>query len=449
MNALAALGPTMTPAPAWGTSLWIARNRPPPATAPFQGTLDTDIAIVGAGAAGTSLAFHLAAAGSEAVVLEASRQPFAATAASAGVIAPQLVRNTPASVIARLGAEGGERFLRLVAVAGQRLFDLATGEGIACDAQAHGFLNPVAGGEGEERLRSLIAEWAPFRQDLELADAARTRSLTGALGYSACLVDPTGGGVDPVAFVQGLAARTPSEKVAMFRDSPVVSLMRRGGGWEVRTAGGVVTARRVVLCAGGGNAGLHPALKKTLLPLAVYQVATARLPAAMRRGILPYGQALTDTSTDVFSIRFDGEGRLITALPASRDMSREELDRAINDRLIAVLLAYERTPLEFGWRGVAWLNPSLLPRLTAVEDGLIAIQACNGRGLALNTALGADLALWLHAPGAHQTALPLEPPRPIAGYAFARHMPGLMMTAAGIARGVVRFMAPQNSQRTP
>ena len=235
----------------------------------------------------------------------------------------------------------------------------------------------------------------------------------------------------------------------MFRDSPVVSLMRRGGGWEVRTAGGVVTARRVVLCAGGGNAGLHPALKKTLLPLAVYQVATARLPAAMRRGILPYGQALTDTSTDVFSIRFDGEGRLITALPASRDMSREELDRAINDRLIAVLLAYERTPLEFGWRGVAWLNPSLLPRLTAVEDGLIAIQACNGRGLALNTALGADLALWLHAPGAHQTALPLEPPRPIAGYAFARHMPGLMMTAAGIARGVVRFMAPQNSQRSP
>ncbi len=433
------------PAPAWGTSLWIARNPPPPVSAPFRGTLDTDIAIIGAGAAGTSLAFHLAVGGGEAVVLEAARQPFAATAASAGVIAPQLVRNTPAGVIARLGAEAGGRFLRLLADAGRRLFDLVAGEGIACDAQPHGFLNPVAGEEGVERLRALVAEWAPFRQDLELADAARTRALTGARGYSACLIDPTGGGIDPVAFVQGLAARTPAARVALFRESPVISIIRQGAGWAVRTAEGVLTARRVVLCAGGGNARLHRALKKTLLPLAVYQVATAPLPAAMRQGILPAGHALTDTSADVFSIRFDGAWRLITALPAARDMSRDELDRAINDRLVATLPAYGRTPLAFGWKGVAWLNPTLLPRLTAVEDGLIAVQACNGRGLAVNTALGADLAAWLLAPDGGPPALPLEPPRPIAGYAFARHMPGLMMAAASLAR----FFAPKSSQRTP
>jgi len=225
----------------------------------------------------------------------------------------------------------------------------------------------------------------------------------------------------------------------------VVSVTRRGAGWAVRTAGGTLTARRVVLCAGGGNARLHPALKKTLLPLAVYQVATAPLPLAMRRQILPGGQALTDASADVFSIRFDGEGRLITALPAVRDLSRDDLDGAINDRLAAALPAYGRTPLEFGWKGVAWLNPTLLPRLTAVEDGLIAVQACNGRGLALNTAMGADLALWLMAPGVHQTALPLEPAQPIPGYAFARHMPGLVMAAGGLARGVARLMAPRNS----
>jgi len=443
-----ALDAPREPGPAWGTSLWIARNTPPPAGAPFRGTLDTDIAIIGAGAAGASLAFHLAASGGEGVVLEAARQPFAATAASAGVIAPQLVRNSPAGVIARLGPEAGGRFLRLVAGAGRRLFDLARAEGIDCDAQGHGFLNPVTGQDGAERLRSLIAEWAPFRQDLELADAGRTRALTGAEAYSACLIDPTGGGVDPVAFVQGLAARTSAAKVAMFRESPVISVTRRGAGWTVRTAEGVLTARRVVLCAGGGNARLHRALKKTLLPLAVYQVATAPLPSRVRRGILPAGQALTDTSADVFSIRFDGAGRLITALPAARDMSREELDRVINDRLVATLPAYERTPLQFGWKGVAWLNPTLLPRLTALEEGLIAVQACNGRGLALNTALGADLAAWLLAPEAGPPALPLEPPRPIAGYAFARHMPGLMMAAAGLGRGAVRLMSAYKNQRT-
>jgi glycine/D-amino acid oxidase-like deaminating enzyme len=433
---------------AWGASLWIAQNPPPPAGPAFPGTLDTDIAIIGAGAAGTSLAFHLAAGGGEAVVLEAARQPFAATAASAGVIAPQLVRNTPTSVMERLGVEAGGRFLRLLAGAGRNLFDLARTERIVCDAQGHGFLNPVTGEDGPERLRALISQWALFRRDLELADAARTRALTGAEGYSACLIDPTGGGIDPVAFVQGLSERTPAAKVATFRDSPVISVTRRGSGWAVRTAEGVLTARRVVLCAGGANGRLHRALQKTLLPLAVYQVATAPLPSGMRRGILPGGHALTDTSSDVFSIRLDGAGRLITALPAVRDMSRDELDRVINDRLVAALPAYERTPLEFGWKGVAWLNPTLLPRLTQVDDGLIAVQACNGRGLALNTALGADLAAWLLAPDAGPPALPLEPPRPIAGYAFARHMPGLMMAAAGLARGAVRLVAPQTSRRT-
>ncbi len=445
MSLALALDTPTDPDAAWGTSLWIAQNPPPPVGAPFRGTLDTDIAIIGAGAAGASLAFHLAAGGGEAVVLEAARQPFAATAASAGVVAPQLVRNTPDGVIARLGAEAGERFLRLLADAGRRLFALAKGEGIDCDAQDHGFLNPVAGEDGAERLRALISQWAPFRQDLELADAARTRALTGAEGYRACLIDPTGGGVDPVALVQGLAARTPAAKVAVFRESPVISVTRRGAGWTVRTAEGVLNARRVVLCAGGGNARLHRALKKTLLPLAVYQVATAPLSAGTRRGILPAGHALTDTSADVFSIRFDGAGRLITALPAVRDMSREELDRAINERLVATLPAYERTALAFGWKGVAWLNPTLLPRLTLVEEGLIAIQACNGRGLALNTALGADLAAWLLAPDVSPPALPLEPPRPIPGFAFARHMPGLMMAAAGVAR----VFAPQKSRGSP
>jgi glycine/D-amino acid oxidase-like deaminating enzyme len=239
-----------------------------------------------------------------------------------------------------------------------------------------------------------------------------------------------------VAFVQGLAKRTSAAKVAIFRESPVRSVTRQGAGWAVRTAEGVLTARRVVLCAGGGNARLHRALRKTLLPLAVYQVATDPLPLAQRRAILPGGQSLTDASADVFSIRFDGAGRLISALAAAREMSRQELDQAVNDRLIAALPAFARTPLAYGWKGVAWLNPTLLPRLMAVEEGLFAVQACNGRGLALNTALGADLAAWLLAPDAGPLALPLTRPRAIAGYVFARHMPGLMIAAAGLARRV-------------
>jgi len=397
-----------------------------------------DVAIVGAGVAGLSLGFHLASTGTQAVILEAARETAGATATSGGIVAPQLVRNTPAGVLASLGQERGSRFLRLLAESGRYLFDLVRSQEIECAAQTAGFLNPARGVEGVERLERVIEEWAPFRQDLTLADADETRALTGCEGYEACLVDASGGGLDPVAFVQGLAQRLPPSLVQIYRESPVVSVARRGSRWVVTTANGTVSARRVVLCANGGNSGLHPALAKTVLPLPVYEVATSPLPPAVRDAILPLGHTLTDSSADVFSIRFDPESRLITACSALRELSCDDLSQRINSRLVAAIPAYEETPLEFGWKGTAWLASSLLPRVVAVDEGLFAVQACNGRGLALNTIIGREVARMLEAPGAYDPQVPLEPPRPVRGYTLARHIPGLMMAGAALGKTALR-----------
>jgi glycine/D-amino acid oxidase-like deaminating enzyme len=221
----------------------------------------------------------------------------------------------------------------------------------------------------------------------------------------------------------------------------VTSLARRNHRWVLTTPQGTLTARRVVLCANGANQALHPGLARTVLPLTVYQVATAPLPASMRAAILPGGQALTDSSANVFSIRFDGEGRLITAWPAMGELGAGALNRAINDRLAASLPAWRETPLAYGWRGVAWMNASLLPRITVVDEDLFAVQACNGRGLALNAIIGREVAGMLQAPGAYRPAIPLGRPAPIPGYVLARHMPGLIIAGAGLGRAAARGAA--------
>ncbi len=417
-----------------GTSLWQAVNPPPPPAVPLHGKISTDVLIVGAGVAGLSLGLHLGSRHTDTVILESDNDATAATSASAGIIAPQLVRTTPDAVLASLGAETGARMLRMIAESGRYTFELIERLGIECGARPSGFLNPVAGRHGASSHAQLIDQWRPYRDDLSLIEGAEVRAVSGTRGYSAAIVDPSGGSLDPLAYSRGLARAIRTGGVLMHYDSRVVALTRSGDRWLARTPSGEVTARRVVLCANGGNATLHPALAQTILPLPVCEVATHPLPASMREKILPRGHALTDSSTDVFSIRFDTVGRLITACPGRQNIDYEQIDQLINRRLMSLIPDYRSTPLEYVWQGTAWLNSSLLPRVLLVDTGLMAVQACNGRGIAINTIIGRELARWLSVPNEGQPLVPLERPRRVTGFIFARYLPEIMMGGAAIAK---------------
>jgi glycine/D-amino acid oxidase-like deaminating enzyme len=417
-----------------GTSLWKAVNPPPPPAIPLHGRISTDVLIVGAGIAGLSLGLHLSAERTDSVILESENDTNAATGASAGIIAPQLVRTTPNAVLKRLGSDTGTRVLRMIAESGRYTFGLIDQLNIECGARQSGFLNPVAGPQGARGHAQLVEEWRPFRDDLRWIDGAEVRALSGCRGYSAAIVDSTGGSLDPLAYGRGLAKAIRASGQPLHHNSRVLSLTRSGDGWLAQTPSGEVSARRVVLCANGGNATLHPSLAQTILPLPVCEVATQPLPASMREKILPNDHALTDSSTNVFSIRFDPAGRLITACPGRHKIDYAQINQLINQRLEALIPDYRSTPLEYIWQGTAWLNSSLLPRVLLVEDGLMAVQACNGRGIGLNTIIGRELGRWLANPSDGLPMVPIEKPRRVAGFIFARYLPELMMGGAAIAK---------------
>jgi glycine/D-amino acid oxidase-like deaminating enzyme len=420
---------------AFGTSLWTAANPPPSAASSLEGRLSTDVLVVGAGVAGLSLGLHLAAGHVDTVILESGDEADGATIVSAGVIAPQLVRTTPDAVLESLGADSGARLLRMIAESGRYTFGLIERLGIECSARSLGFLNPATGPHGAKAQARIVQEWRPFREDLRLIEGAEVAAVSGVRGYSAAVVDPSGGSLDPLAYSRGLSNAVRSGGDAhLYYNSRVLTLTRSADGWLAKTASGEVNARRVVLCANGGNATLHPALERTVLPLPVCEVATRPLPAAMRAAILPQGHSLTDSSTDVFSIRFDTDGRLITACPGREKLDYEQIEQLINRRLVSLIPEYRRTPLEYLWQGTAWLNSSLLPRVILVDEDLMAVQACNGRGIAINTIIGRELGRWMSSPTGDLPLVPLDKPRRITGFIFARYLPELMMGGAAIAK---------------
>jgi glycine/D-amino acid oxidase-like deaminating enzyme len=135
-------------AAAIGTSLWKAANPPAPPAPFLEGRISTDVLIVGAGVAGLSLGLHLANKHLDTVILESGGDASGATIASAGVIAPQLVRTTPDAVLQNLGNDSGARLLRMIAESGRYTFELIDRLGIECGACSSGFLNPVTGLQG-------------------------------------------------------------------------------------------------------------------------------------------------------------------------------------------------------------------------------------------------------------------------------------------------------------
>jgi glycine/D-amino acid oxidase-like deaminating enzyme len=190
-----------------------------------------------------------------------------------------------------------------------------------------------------------------------------------------------------------LAEAAIRQGAAIYSHSPVNKLACHSDGWRVVTASGHLDAKRVVLAANGGNAALHAGMKRTVLPLRVFEFATAPLSAEQRASILPQGGSFTDKHSYLFTGRYDKEGRLIGAFPDFFIKRSEKcLYGEAKRRLVRHFPILERVPIEYLWHGTAWINPSLLPKIYELGEGAFAIQACNGRGLATNTVLGKEMA---------------------------------------------------------
>jgi glycine/D-amino acid oxidase-like deaminating enzyme len=412
------------------SSLWERITPSGPQPEPFSGESDVDIAIVGGGIAGLSVALHAARAGMRPILLEGLRIGAGATGASAGIVAPQLVRATPSSILERLGSQRGARFLQLLADAGNYTFGLIRDHALDCAAHQSGLLVPTRSDAAMRRFEATIAQWRPYRTDLMLLDAARLQSISGCRGYAGALLDPSGGGLNPLAYARELARVAQAAGALICEQSRVLELVRDAGVWRLRLARGEVRAARVVLAANGGNPELHPALKNTVIPLPVHEVATEELPRAVGAAILPDNHVLTDIETDVFSVRWAAGGRLISAFPGAADVNPATVETTVIRRLREKLPAYGHQKLDFAWHGVAWIGEGMLPRLVRVDEDLIAVQACNGRGIALNTILGREIARWLRTSEKYTPALDFEPPRPFRQMGLMRHVPRLMLSAA-------------------
>ncbi|WP_439579427.1 NAD(P)/FAD-dependent oxidoreductase [Elioraea sp.] len=401
-------------------SLWAATAPPPPETTALEGETRADLCVVGAGFTGLSAALHAAEGGASVVVLEAGAIGWGASGRNNGQVIPTLSRMDPDEIARRFG-DKGEAFVGLIRDSAALVFDLIRAHGIEAEAVQNGWLQPAHRPSRMALVESRVRQWGGRGAPVDLLDRAAMAALAGSEHWHGGWINRSGGRINPLAFARGLAAAAMRAGALVFTHAPAVSLMREGAAWVVRTPRGRVVADRVILATNAHSDDLWPGLRREMVPVASYQMATVPLSDNVRRTILPEGQALSDTRGDLHFFRFDAHGRLVTggALVSGRNW-RARIAARIGRRVAAVYPQLGVPRFDHVWWGYLAMTADRAPHVHELAQGVTTWIGCNGRGVALGVAIGRELAR--QALGTPWQRLPLlrEPLRPIPAYGFAR-----------------------------
>ena len=376
--------------------LWEASAPPPPATAPLAGDVSAEVAIVGGGFTGLSAALHLAEAGTSVALLEGVEIGFGGSGRNVGLVNAGLWV-MPEAVPTVLGDLHGPRLLDLLGQAPQAVFDLVARHGIDCEAEHAGTLHCAVGPKGLAEVTERARQWQARGAAVDLLDAGETARRVGSAAYAGALLDRRAGTIQPLAYARGLAAAALAAGARIFTRSPVSAAADAGDGWRISTPGGTVRARWVIVATnaytGGGGPAVWPEIRREIVHLPYFNLATAPLGDNLRGSILPGREGAWDTREILSSFRFDRRGRLVFGSVGALRGTGRAIHRDWGKRALKRLFPQlGDIAFEHAWHGQIGMTVDSVPRFHRLARNTIGFSGYNGRGIAPGTVFGRCLA---------------------------------------------------------
>ncbi|MEP5068167.1 FAD-binding oxidoreductase [Roseibium sp.] len=364
-----------------------------------------DVAIVGAGYTGLSAGLRLAEAGLSVCVLEANRVGWGASGRNGGFCCTGGTKRSDAQLISKFGLEEAKRFLAYQLEAIDTVDDRLARWNLDADRHSKG---EVILAHRPRDYAGFAAE-AAFQKEtfgIEAAvlgpDALKERGLGGP-EFHGGLHLPYGFALNPMKYVQALAAQVRRRGGRIFAHTPVTQFEQEGPNWRLATRYGSVQAEKVILAGNGYsrenapnwlNGRLLPVMSSVLVtrPLSDGELNeqgwTSDLMAADTRILLHYFRLLPDRRM-LFGTR-GGIFETPDSLKAMRARSRADFDR--------MFPAWAHVEADHQWHGHVCLARDLSAYVGAVPDmdGVFASLAYHGSGIAMSSLSGekvADLAL--------------------------------------------------------
>lgn len=374
-----------------GVSYLETSAAPAPMRSALRGHARADVCVVGGGLTGLSAALALARDGRRVTLLEAGTVGSGATGRSGGQLIPGF-RQGACALVARFGRERARRLFDLTLAARTRTVEL--GRTGACDLRETGHVTAAAfandlDGMGDE-VRTLEEDFG--YRDAVLLDRQALRNHVAANRFHGGVRDARGGHLHPLSYARALAAAAERAGVVLHEHTPV-NEVRAGPNPCVVAAGGQVTAEQVVLACDAriGEVavfGRPSPMRRRLMPVGSYTIATAPLAAVEAAALLPTNAAVSDTRFALDYFRLSADHRLLFSGGERYTLTPpRDIVGLVRRRLAHVFPSLARTPIDFAWAGLVAVTMSRFPDVGR-SGALWWAHGYSGHGLLLAQAAG-------------------------------------------------------------
>lgn len=386
-------------------SLWVNTGIDLQDTTQLTQNIEVEILIIGAGFTGLSSAIHLAENGKMSVVLDASEPGWGASGRNNGQVIAGL-KQDPDIIESLYPGEKGRKLVLFGSKAPSVVFDLVKKYNIPCSAKNSGWIQPAFTEKGAKAVYKRAKLWSERGIETTIVEDQLLHDYLGTSKYNVGWIDPRGGSVQPLNYARGLANVAYTLGVKVYSHSKVLKLENREGYWIAHTAQGQVKARKIIVATGGYAEDLVPKLRKSIVPVRTAQVATSVLSTEDQKIILPKGHVSSDTRELLTSFRLSPDGRLVMGgSGATAGLDHTKIVGYLHQSAAELFGKKIDLKWDYAWSGYFAVTTDHLPHIHEPSKDMYVSVGCNGRGIAISTALGIEMAK--RVLGASANALPI------------------------------------------
>ncbi|MGX1741490.1 NAD(P)/FAD-dependent oxidoreductase [Bosea sp. NPDC055353] len=355
--------------------------------APAEGTLKTDICIVGGGLAGLTAALDLARAGRSVLLLEAQRVAWGASGRNGGFVSPGYATSL-AAIERQTGREQADELYRLtmegVEIVRGNIESLAITEA----APSPGIMKVVRydGGAGLQAVRD--TQEKRFGRKLRYLGRDETRALLNSPKYHASLTADDSFHFHPLNYARALAREIVRLGGKIHEGSPVISCELDGAVKRLKTARATIEAEQVLFTTGGYTGDVLPALRRAYIPIATYVLLTEAAPDLIRQAIRIGTGVGDDRRAGDYYRTVEGGSRILWGgRITTRTTEPSDVAAILRHEMVTTYPQLAELKVEAAWSGLMSYARHLMPQIGQYRPGVWYCTAFGGHGMN-TTAIG-------------------------------------------------------------